>query len=118
MPYVQRQDGRIVGRYANRQPGFAEEWLPDDSDDLSYVSPEQLAATERRWRDNELAALMWIRERHRDQLDIEVGTTLSNEQFTELLVYMQALRDWPQSPDFPDSQHRPTPPVWIAEQTQ
>lgn len=73
---------------------------------------------ERAWRDAELVAVMWLRERHRDQLEIEVETTLTAEQFKDLLVYMQALRDWPQSPDFPDSQHRPTAPPWLAEQSE
>jgi len=79
---------------------------------------EQLAANERAWRDQLLSTLMGVRDRHRDQLEIEVATTLSGEQFTELLVYMQKLRDWPQSSDFPDNQYRPVAPSWIAEQTQ
>ncbi|MBC2383542.1 hypothetical protein HF209_21590 [Pseudomonas sp. WS 5096] len=61
---------------------------------------------------------MWLRERHRDQLDTPVETTLSGEQFTGLLLYMQALRDWPQSEQFPDSEHRPQAPAWIADQTE
>ena len=80
--------------------------------------PESLADLERQWRDGALSGVLWLRERHRDQLEIEGPTTLTAEQFNELLVYMQALRDWPQSPDFPDSQHRPTVPIWIAEQSQ
>ncbi|WP_433916234.1 phage tail assembly chaperone [Pseudomonas protegens] len=35
-----------------------------------------------------------------------------------LLDYIQALRDWPQSTDFPDDQRRPAAPPWIAKQTQ
>ncbi|MGY2226473.1 DUF4376 domain-containing protein [Pseudomonas gingeri] len=36
MPYVQRDEsGLIVGRFANRQPGFAEEWLADSCLELS-----------------------------------------------------------------------------------
>ncbi|MEZ1317015.1 phage tail assembly chaperone [Pseudomonas fluorescens] len=84
---------------------------------LIEVAPD-LAGQERGWRDSELQGVMWLRDRHRDQLDIAVDTTLSDDQFKALLVYMQALRDWPQSPDFPDSQHRPIAPDWIAEQTE
>ncbi|MFL1525848.1 phage tail assembly chaperone [Pseudomonas sp. O230] len=76
------------------------------------------ADDERKWRDAKLISVMWLRERHRDQLEIAGPATLSTEQFSELLVYMQALRDWPQSPDFPDNQHRPVAPSWIAEQTR
>ncbi|PNG36625.1 hypothetical protein A1348_07080 [Pseudomonas protegens] len=64
-----------------------------------------------------MAAVTWLRDRHRDQLEIKVPTALSDNQYNELLVYMQSLRDWPQSPDFPQIEHRPVAPPWIAEQT-
>jgi hypothetical protein len=76
---------------------------------------QDLEAQERVWRDNELSGVLWLRERHRDQLEIEQPTTLTAEQFNELLAYLQALRDWPQSPYFPDRESRPTAPAWIAE---
>lgn len=84
------------------------------------VSPavEDVVARERGWRGYELSSVKWLRERHRDQLEIEVAPTLSEAQFKELLVYMQALRDWPQSPDFPNSEHRPVAPSWLANQTE
>ncbi|MEB0045748.1 MULTISPECIES: phage tail assembly chaperone [unclassified Pseudomonas] len=94
-----------------------------DGQGLPYLvdAPEpvqDVAAQERAWRDGELSAVMWLRERHRDQLEISELATLTVEQFNELLMYMQALRDWPQSSDFPDSQHRPIAPAWIAGQVQ
>lgn len=79
---------------------------------------EQLANTERDWRDEELAACQWLRERHRDEQDLGRATTLTGEQFVELLGYLQALRDWPQSELFPDTEERPLAPPWIAEQNQ
>lgn len=85
--------------------------------DAPEVVPDP-AAQERQWRDAELASVMWLRERHRDQLEIGAATTLTGDQFNEMLLYMQALRDWPQSPDFPDIQHRPAAPEWIAEQIE
>jgi hypothetical protein len=51
-------------------------------------------------------------------LEIPEETTLTAEQFNELLVYMQTLRDWPQSADFPVIEHRPIAPDWIAGQSQ
>lgn len=75
-------------------------------------------AAERQWRDNELAARQWLRERHRDELDLGRPTTLSNEQFSELLDYLQKLRDWPQAEAFPDLQYRPQTPNWIDLYTQ
>ena len=79
---------------------------------------EELASAERAVRDGELLSVEWLRNRHRDQLDIGVDTTLTPAQFKELLVYLQALRDWPQSEHFPKIEHRPVAPPWIAEQTQ
>lgn len=32
MPYVSRdEDGNLAGAYANKQPGFGEEWLEEDN---------------------------------------------------------------------------------------
>ncbi|WOE80794.1 phage tail assembly chaperone [Pseudomonas protegens] len=80
--------------------------------------PERLHDNERAWRDMALAIASGIRDRHRDELELERPTTLTRGQFKELLVYVQALRDWPQSLDFPELEHRPVAPPWIAEQTQ
>jgi len=85
--------------------------------DPPVVVPDP-AVQERKWRDAELSSVMWLRERHRDQQELGGDTTLSGNQFSELLVYMQQLRDWPQSTNFPDSEHRPTAPTWIADQAQ
>lgn len=79
-----------------------------------FEAPD-FSGLERAWRDAELMEVMWLRDRHRDQLDINADTTLSSEQFSELLVYMQALRDWPQANAFPDPAARPVAPLWISE---
>ena len=94
-------------------------WLHDGAEYAAPVVPAvDLEGFERVWRDAELSSVMWLRERHRDQLEIAVDTTIPAEQFMELLVYMQALRDWPQSPDFPVIEQRPAAPPWIAGQAQ
>lgn len=82
------------------------------------VEPVDYSKEERAWRDVGLTKVTWLRDRHRDQLEIKVPSTLSSEQFKELLEYMQALREWPQSSGFPDSQYRPVAPPWITEVTQ
>jgi hypothetical protein len=82
------------------------------------VGAQTTESSERAWRDAELSSLAWLRDRHRDQLDMSTATTLTPGQFNELLTYMQALRDWPQSEVFPDVDQRPLAPSWIAEQTQ
>ncbi|UZE30455.1 phage tail assembly chaperone [Pseudomonas asplenii] len=92
--------------------------MPDANGLPVVVAPrptaEQSAARERVWRDQALSAVMGIRDRHRDQKEINVPTTLPDEQFKELLVYMQALRDWPQATDFPVFRHRPAAPLWLG----
>jgi hypothetical protein len=78
----------------------------------------ELADKERLWRDAQLKAVQWLRERHRDEQDLQRETTLDGEQFGELLSYLQDLRDWPQSDQFPVLEHRPVAPPWIADQSQ
>lgn len=73
---------------------------------------------ERTWRDAEIRSTEWMVSRHRDEVDMQLATTLEAEQYAELLTYRQALRDWPQSAPFPGSAQRPVAPPWIAEQTQ
>ena len=82
------------------------------------LNSEAIAALEREWRDTELMRVSWLRDRHRDQLDAGLPQTLDTAKFSELLMYMQALRDWPQSSDFPTSERRPMVPSWVVEQIQ
>lgn len=117
MPYVQRDaEGLVVGEFENRQAGFAEEWL--SVEELELLQVDTSATTERAWRDSELAKQVWLRDRHRDQIELGVATTLTADQFAELLAYIRDLRDWPQSPDFPDQAKRPVAPVWDVDQAE
>lgn len=77
------------------------------------LSLEALAAAERVWRNGELASHEWWVTRHRDEQAIGGATTLSSEQFSELLAYRKQLRDWPQGQGFPKSKGRPTGPAWL-----
>lgn len=63
---------------------------------------EQMTASLRAERDQRLEPLLWLRDRHRDELELGVDTTLSAEQFAYLLRSIQVLRDVPQQPGFPD----------------
>lgn len=76
---------------------------------------ERAMIEERAWRNNMLDSVKWLRERHRDQMDLQQATTLSPEQFAELLAYMQHLRDWPQSNYFPDPLYRPVVLEWMTD---
>lgn len=86
-------------------------WVLNES---RQQAAEQTA--ERAWRDMQIMSVEWMRDRHRDQLEIGAPTTLTAGQYQELLQYMQALRDWPQSAEFPAQEYRPQPPEWLAGQ--
>lgn len=114
-------DARYLEVIANPEPGkvrgHGEDGLP-----ILIAPPAQTlverSELERVWRNVEIESVKWLRERHRDQLDIGEDTTLTAEQFSELLTYIRNLRDWPQSPEFPSVDSRPVKPVWISEQAQ
>ena len=72
----------------------------------------------RAWRDAEILRVSWLRDRHRDEVEVGAETTLTAEQYTELLAYIKALRDWPATSDFPSEESRPVAPDWVASQTQ
>lgn len=98
------------------RPG-GDEYIAQADGTWSIYAPGR-ANDERAWRDNALLDVRWLRERHRDEQDLQRATTLTSEQFTELLGYLQQLRDWPQSELFPAIEHRPVAPPWLADQSQ
>jgi len=139
------EDGRIVGRFDAvinskdipahaklvtrkvfeqtliRQPGTA--YLTPTGKvefrSIDVLSAEDRAALhERMWRDSEVESIKWLRERHRDEMDLALDPTLNADQFKSVLTYLQALRDWPQSPGFPAPEQRPAPPDWLTAHTQ
>jgi hypothetical protein len=112
---------RFLSVLANPAPGKRRAHDPEGLPVLNDPPPltvDELAANERAWRDGKILQTTWLRERHRDQQDAGLPTTLDAEQFTELLIYLQDLRDWPQSEQFPAVEYRPAAPAWIADQNQ
>lgn len=97
--------GRRIGVAENGRPVLV---------DLPPPTGEQLAVAERAWRDGELSRLFDLRDRHRDEVDMGIATTLTAEQFGKLLGYIQQLREWPQAAGFPAALARPVPPEWLA----
>jgi hypothetical protein len=81
------------------------------------VVEDNLPLIERQWRNGEIDSIRWLRERHRDEVEIGKATSISEAQFEELMIYIQKLRDWPVSQYFPDKGKRPGKPVWIDSQT-
>ncbi|WP_250466107.1 MULTISPECIES: phage tail assembly chaperone [unclassified Caballeronia] len=68
----------------------------------SYVEDmEVIAAQAREQRDERLAATQWLVDRHRDEQDAGVPTTLDASTFKALVVYRQALRAVTAQPGFP-----------------
>ena len=61
---------------------------------------EQLTQEARYKRDSALQDVLWIVDRHNQQIQIGIEPTLTEEQYTDLLTYIQALRDYPQQPDY------------------
>ncbi len=54
---------------------------------------EDLFIKLRQCRDIRISTTSWLVERHREESDMNIGTTLTSVQFAELLEYRQALRD-------------------------
>lgn len=60
MPYIQRDTaGQVIGRFANPQPGYAEEWLADDA--LELQPPLVDLATELGKKIDDRAAAIYSR---------------------------------------------------------
>lgn len=83
-------------------------WVKNDDFEFS-----ELCKAERIWRNVEIQRVQWLFERHRDESEIGIARTLDPDSFTELLIYIQALRDWPGSELFPVRTHRPVVPALL-----
>ena len=108
MLLVREQGGRVV-------PG--EDGMPIEAPPVPPTIDEQEEKA-RRWRDSQLTLSEWVVARHRDEVDMRLDTAITPEQFSGLLRYRQALRDWPTTQGFPDAGQRPKSPTWLAEQFQ
>lgn len=95
--------GKVISATATGQPVLNE----------PLVSPAALIGHERAWRNNVLQSTQWLVLRDAEELEMGEGTTLRSEEFKQLLAYRQALRDWPNNPDFPDARSRPVEPDWL-----
>ncbi|WP_063569193.1 hypothetical protein [Achromobacter ruhlandii] len=82
--------------------------------DPAPLTPQQLEAVARALRDESLSTTDWMVARYRDEIDSGMGSTLTAEQFREILAFRQALRDWPDDPEFPNPESQPAAPAWLA----
>lgn len=56
----------------------------------------------RELRNVELDGLSWLVERHKEEVELGIDTTLSSEEYQKILRYKQYLRDIPQDSNFPN----------------
>ena len=71
---------------------------------------EQKAAEARAERDRRIDAIRWRIERYQTQAAAGMETTDTAEQYKEILIYVQALRDVPAQAGFPDAIEWPEEP--------
>ena len=63
-------------------------------------------------RAQKFADTKWIRERHQEESELEVVSSLTTEQYNAWLAYWQALRDMPNQEGFdPENPSWPTEPA-------
>ena len=62
---------------------------------------EEMFTSLRSERDSRINSVLWMRERHADELELGTETSLTPERYTALLTYIQALRDLPAQPGAP-----------------
>lgn len=102
--WEQIEDHKGKSGYVNGQPHEVKEYgpLPEGWSDIPLPpTTEELFDKLRSFRDARLSAVRWMRERHADELELGNGTSLTPEQYTALLTYIQALRDLPSQPGAP-----------------
>ncbi|SMF92348.1 hypothetical protein SAMN02982917_0570 [Azospirillum oryzae] len=71
------------------------------------IPPEEIAAAEaakrRAERDAAMPEALNILSRHRNQRDYGITTTLTEEQAAAWAAYLQGLRDYPETGEFPSA---------------
>ena len=78
-------------------------------------TPEAIAPDPRLERDARIEAVRWLIDRHRDERELGLTTTLTAEDYRLVLDYVQALRDVPEQAGFPDAIDWPVlPPELLA----
>ncbi len=102
--WEQVEDHKGKRGYVNDEPYERKECgpLPEGwSDTPPPPTTEELFARLRNQRDAHINSVLWMRERHADELELGKETSLIPEQYTALLTYIQAMRDLPAQPGAP-----------------
>lgn len=69
----------------------------------SEKTTEQLAQEKRAERDSAINSILWRVERYNQQKQLNISTTDTEEEYLNILKYIQYLRDIPLSNDFPNT---------------
>ena len=78
---------------------YYEELKWENNNWVIYNNPDKAMELVRQIRNNLLFGTDWYILRHQDELARGIQTTLTEEQYQELLIYRQALRDLPEDPN-------------------
>ncbi|MDD0967261.1 MULTISPECIES: phage tail assembly chaperone [Pseudomonas] len=106
-------EGEYCALVSNAPKGTVLSLTANGRPERVLLAEQTIDATERAWRDKVLDRTQWLVLRDAEELEVGGGTTLRADEFKQLLAYRQALRDWPNDPDFPDARARPLEPDWL-----
>ncbi|MCI4604081.1 hypothetical protein [Pseudomonas fluorescens] len=68
----------------------------------------------RLWAETSLQNTEALVSQYRDARDLEGPTPITAEQFTGLLTWRQAVREWPKAKRYPAESSRPNAPQWLS----
>ncbi len=103
---------KFISAYAERHSdeisNYVEAIFMTEEEMLAKMNYEEKAAYHRQKRDALLNAELWKVERHEHEKILGLATTLSDDEYMNLLRYIQSLRDLPEQPNFPNVVTYPT----------
>jgi len=108
---AEQRDALLAGQTAGQRIAADADGQPILADPLP-PSAEDRAAQSRRMADAAITGTQPLVERHRDEVDIGAGTTLTAAQFAALLAWRQAVRGWAAASGWPDVP-LPAAPAWL-----
>jgi hypothetical protein len=77
----------------NNLPDIGVKYLGEGNFERLYITIGQRLGEIRDVRNRRIEEVRWAIQRHRDQVELGVRTTLSDEQYRQVLAYVDALRN-------------------------
>lgn len=106
--------GDLPDGYTLAEPGKFDVWDGQGWQEDAQTKRDICTALLRLERDRRLSNTDWLCLRHRDEQDSGATTTLTADQYAELLTYRRALRDLPATAEDIEHPDWPTSPDGIA----